>query len=404
MRSILFLSSLALCLASPLRLNGRQSNKAKVSRAKDGSTIIEDQVQINGLNMRFKVSAPASELVNGNDNKGTGKFGINVLFHGDGGQSFSDFPNQGVQSGLMGIAMLSPDSQRRWGGVDRNGVVRPDGAAHSAAINQFLTEELPKLVNFDKSKIFLEGVSGGSLMLAGFTIPEFGASLGVQGAVLGCGGLEPQVDVKGDLSKLRVHFQSTTDDLQSLKIDIPKAIVAYEKLIPGEANGVSLVTADATIQGGHCEFDSQGFVSGIQLMTDNYARILNGESRVAVSVQGNENIFNAQQVQAAAQKNAQKKKNNQNQQQQQETPDAQNNAANNGKGNTAKESGSTSTVEKAVKTVTVDVTKTVENVVATTTVDVASTAGAKKAAATGEAKDDAKTKAEASEDDEDEEA
>ncbi|KAF7323861.1 RRM domain-containing protein [Mycena kentingensis (nom. inval.)] len=285
MKSILFLSSLvAFSIASPLRLSGRQSNNAKISRATDGSTILEDQVVINGLNMRFKVSAPASEFVNGN-NAGAGQLGINVLFHGDGGQSFFDFPNQGVQAGLMGIAMLSPDENLRWGGVDSNGVVRPDGAAHSAAVNAFLTTTLPQLVNFDKSKIFLEGISGGSLMLSGFTIPTFGASLGVNGALLGCGGLEPQVDVKGDISNMRVHFQSTTDDLAILKVDIPKAILAYEQLIPGNAGNVPLVTADASIQGGHCEFDSQDFVSGVQLLTDNYARILTGESRVAKSLE-----------------------------------------------------------------------------------------------------------------------
>lgn len=97
---------------------------AKVSTATDGSTIIDDSVVIkcvalsifqvpadrrnSGLTMRFKISAPATELV-ANSGQAAGTLGINVrlsryicvrlltynfkvLFHGDGGQSFVDFP------------------------------------------------------------------------------------------------------------------------------------------------------------------------------------------------------------------------------------------------------------------------------------------------------------------------
>lgn len=42
----------------------------------------------------------------------------------------------------MGVALLAPDKDLRWGGSDpqdQTGLVRPDGAAHSAAVNQFLT-------------------------------------------------------------------------------------------------------------------------------------------------------------------------------------------------------------------------------------------------------------------------
>lgn len=34
----------------------------------------------------------------------------------------------------------------------------------------------------------------------------------------------------------------------------------------------ALQTADATPNGGHCEFDEQDFVSGVQLLQDKYAR------------------------------------------------------------------------------------------------------------------------------------
>ena len=38
----------------------------------------------------------------------------------------------------MGVALLSPDANRRWGGGA--GLNRPDGPAHSAAVNQFITK------------------------------------------------------------------------------------------------------------------------------------------------------------------------------------------------------------------------------------------------------------------------
>ncbi|KAJ7145314.1 hypothetical protein C8R43DRAFT_1012287 [Mycena crocata] len=276
---------------------------AKVSQATDGSTIIDDSVVINGLTMRFKISAPATELV-ANNGQAAGTLGLNVLFHGDGGQSFVDFPNQGVNANLMGVALLAPDADFRWGGSDprdATGLVRPDGEAHSAAVNELITKVLPTMVNFDPTNIFLEGVSGGSLLLSGFMIPTFAASLGVPGAILGCGGLEPQVAVQGDISGLRLHFQSSQNDLAALQQSIPQALVAYEKLI----TDTTLLTADASPNGGHCEFDEKDFVSGVQLLTDNFAPILLGDGAlngvpVANSVVGNENLFAAGAGQAGA--------------------------------------------------------------------------------------------------------
>jgi len=277
------------------------------THAADGSTIVEDEVVINGLNMRFKVSAPASQLVanacagaaGAAGGAGAGALGINVLFHGDGGQSFFDFPNQGVNNNLMGVAILSPDPQLRWGGSGP-GLSRPDGPVHSAAVNQLLTNVLPTVVNFNKSQIFMEGVSGGSLLLSGFLIPTFGASLAVPGTIFGCGGLTPQVAVKGDISNMRIHWQSTVHDLAELQQSIPPAIRAYEKVASDaglSADQINkLQTANASPNGGHCEFDQKGFVSGVQLLTDNFGAILAGNGTlngvsVANGVVGHENLF-----------------------------------------------------------------------------------------------------------------
>ncbi|KII93028.1 hypothetical protein PLICRDRAFT_170825 [Plicaturopsis crispa FD-325 SS-3] len=420
------------------------------STAPDGSMIIEDQVTINGLAMRFKLSGPASAFkagvstgaqaiqdgvkvasnvtaaaagtataatgprktkgtkaaaggsvaakagvisraakskaaaaastngtaTAGNATAATGNaststaastMGIRVLFHGDGGQSFFDFPNAGVQAnpfassgaavaaggtanstaasvntnarraknaaasgsnatssgttasggagtavgtnaaanagsaGLMGVALLAPDPNLRWGGTGP-GVTRPDGAAHSDAVNQLLTKVIPQMMNFDAQQVFMEGVSGGSLLLSGFMMPSFGASLAVQGAVMGCGGLVPQVPVQGDLSQTRIHWQSTVNDLAELQQSIPPAIAAYEKLASDAGLTTdqinALQTADASPDGGHCEFDQQDFVSGVQLLSDNYANILAGNGQLSgfsvdKGVVGNENIYAA---------------------------------------------------------------------------------------------------------------
>ncbi|KAJ8514608.1 hypothetical protein ONZ45_g7871 [Pleurotus djamor] len=281
--AIILLLSASNVSGIPLNLSVRQNIPpigAGPSTSLDGSIIVENEVVINGFNMRFKVSAPITELV-ANAGSKAGTLGVNVLFHGDGGQSFFDFPNQGVNSGLMGVALLSPDPDLQWGGSDpRNSLVRPQGPAHSAAVNQFITTTLPTIVNFDPSKIFMEGVSGGSLLLS-FMVPTFGASLGVPGVIMGCGGLPPQVRVQGDISGIRVHWQSTVNDLPELQQSIPQAIVAYEKIASGAGLAASqinqLQTADASPNGGHCEFDERDFVSGVQLLTNNFASILSGQ-------------------------------------------------------------------------------------------------------------------------------
>jgi hypothetical protein len=63
----------------------------------------------------------------------------------------------------------------------------------------------------------MTGVSGGSLLISGFHLPQFGDL--VQGTLLACGGLAPQVAVTDaaaqKLVASRLHFQSTTNGEQS---------------------------------------------------------------------------------------------------------------------------------------------------------------------------------------------
>ncbi|KAJ8514595.1 hypothetical protein ONZ45_g7878 [Pleurotus djamor] len=264
------------------RRQNRPPIGAGPATATDGSTIVENQVVINGLNIRFKVSAPSTELVSTSGVR-NGTLGINVLFHGDGGTSFFDFPNQGVRQGLMGVALLSPDPGLRWGGSGRN-PQRPQGAAHSAAVNQFLTSELPKIVNFDRSQIFMEGISGGALLLSGFMVPTFGASLGMKGVIMGCGGMPPQVQVQGNIANIRVHWQSTVNEFASLKQSISQGITAYSQMATNAGLSAAQVnqvqTADASPNGGHCAFDQRGFVSGVQLLTNNFGNIMAGQGQL----------------------------------------------------------------------------------------------------------------------------
>lgn len=72
--------------------------------------------------------------------------GVNVFLHGDGGQSFFDFPNQAVQANTMGIALLAPDPNLFWGGG--SGLQRTDGVIHAQAVNDFIQTELPQRVSF----------------------------------------------------------------------------------------------------------------------------------------------------------------------------------------------------------------------------------------------------------------
>ncbi|KAG9236850.1 hypothetical protein BJ875DRAFT_201874 [Amylocarpus encephaloides] len=271
----------------------------KITQATDGSTILDKTVNVNGLSLRYKISAPADQftaesgVTGGTATAGAnGTAGLNVLLHGDGGQSFFDFPNQAVQDNLMGVAILAPDPNLFWGGG--SGLDRTDGVAHSAAVNELIQTQLPQDVAFDMTNVFFMGVSGGSLMLSGFFMPAFGAQYQT-GVELNCGALAPQVavvDAATMIASNRIHFQSTKDELALLQDAIPASIAAYEQLATDaglDATTVgTLQTVDNTPNGGgHCGFDEQGFVTGVQLMADNFANVMGAQASGEVTGIGN---------------------------------------------------------------------------------------------------------------------
>ncbi|KAI5924450.1 hypothetical protein F4810DRAFT_121770 [Camillea tinctor] len=266
-----------------------------VSTATDGSTILDMSAQVNGQTVRFKVSAPADQFTTASgvdgatqDANAAGTLGLNVLLHGDGGQSFFDFPNQAVQDNLAGVAILAPDENLFWGGG--SGLDRTDGVAHAQIVNDLVQGVLPQVLAFNGSSVSFTGVSGGSLLLSGFFMPahmgNFGDAAAGQASqvLLNCGGLEPQVDVDpaaaAALATTRLHFQSTQQELALLQPAIPAAVAAYEQIVSGEGLNAAAIgalqTVDNSPDGGHCEFDEQDFVSGVQLMADSFSAIMQG--------------------------------------------------------------------------------------------------------------------------------
>ncbi|KAI1146421.1 hypothetical protein F4825DRAFT_195943 [Nemania diffusa] len=355
LRSLL-LASLSLCLveAVPRNRNGKGNGNGRgaasqgqrqgltaqeqadqipqgISIATDGSTILDATAQVNGQAVRFKVSAPADQFTAATGIEGasqvagaTGALGLNVLLHGDGGQSFFDFPNQAVQGGLAGVAVLAPDPNLFWGGGA--GLERTDGAEHAQIVNDLVRDILPQVLAFDADSVSFTGVSGGSLLLSGFFMPAFmqnfaspaAAAAAVASAsdagvaarararrgpfalptraanatagqktsqiILNCGALVPQVAVSAGaaaaLANTRLHFQSTQAELAELQGSIPLAVAAYEQLVAdaglATAQIAALQTVDNSPNGGHCEFDEQDFVSGVQLMADSFAAVVQG--------------------------------------------------------------------------------------------------------------------------------
>ncbi|KAL0937582.1 uncharacterized protein CTRU02_207313 [Colletotrichum truncatum] len=279
-----------------------------ITRATDGSMILDMTANVNGLDLRFKISGPAEQFTAASGVPGAaaqpgaqGTLGLNVLLHGDGGQSFFDMPNQGVQQNLAGVAVLAPDPNLFWGGGQ--GLQRTDGVAHSQAVNDLIQKTLPQMMAFNQSNVFFTGVSGGSLMLSGFFMPAHMQNFAGNGVLLNCGGLEPQVTVQDPqaIANTRIHFQSTKKELSSLQQSIPAAIKAYEQIGTSAGLEANALNAKQTVNnspnGGHCAFDEQGFVSGIQLVANNYATIMQGGTgdvqgigNVLTGVSGNENL------------------------------------------------------------------------------------------------------------------
>ncbi|KAF2006345.1 hypothetical protein P154DRAFT_482156 [Amniculicola lignicola CBS 123094] len=256
-----------------------------ISQATDGSTIVDATAMINGLPIRYKIAAPAAQFMAASGVPGAaatspnGTMGVNVLLHGDGGTSFFDFPNQAVQANTMGVVLLAPNANLFWGGG--SGLQRTDGVAHAQAVNDFIQTTMPQMVAFNQSNVVFTGVSGGSLLMSGFFIPTQMANYPNSAVMLNCGGMPPQVpfnNANAVISQTTIHFQSTQSELQLLQGSIPQAVTAYEAL--GTQAGLStdqinaLQTVDNTPTGGHCEFDGQGFVSGVQVMASSYSNVV----------------------------------------------------------------------------------------------------------------------------------
>ncbi|KAJ0164308.1 hypothetical protein CTA2_1292 [Colletotrichum tanaceti] len=309
------------CLPGPAQLSSRQSeNPADAAKrvpqgitpAKDGSIILDTTETVNGLKIRFRISGPAGEFTTASKVPGGGKttgaqgsLGLHVLLHGDTGQTFFEMPNQGVKNNLAGVAILSPDKNLHWGGG--HVLNRTDGVAHSKAVNDLVSQVLPRYLAFNSSNVFFTGVAGGSLMLSGFFIPAHIGNFAGNGVLLGCGAMEPQVEVsqasRDALKTTRIHYQSCQRELMSLRDTIPASIKAYKKLARDmgmEAAEIDrLQTADNEPDAEHCKFDGKGFDSGIQLIVDNYGAIMqggNGEvpgvGNVLKGVTGQELSFN----------------------------------------------------------------------------------------------------------------
>lgn len=268
-----------------------------ISLATDNtSTILDTTVRVSSVPVRVKISAPAALFQPASNVPGAASLskrqnqnlpGLHVLLHGDGGQSFFDFPNQDPRNtNLLGVTILAPSENLLWGtrAGPPAGLTRVDGEADALLVRDLVKEILPQLVSFDPSNVFFSGVSGGALLLSGFFMPahlsEFSAQAAGGGVLLMCGAMPPQVDVVGGaaFATARIHYQTTRNELALLQEAIPAAIRAYEDIAATEGIGAGevgvLQTVDGTPNGGHCEFDEQGFVSGIQLVVDSFGEIM----------------------------------------------------------------------------------------------------------------------------------
>ncbi|KAK7180513.1 hypothetical protein DPSP01_006105 [Paraphaeosphaeria sporulosa] len=299
-----FASLVALAACAPQR-GGRQRATAQqqaaqipqgISQATDGSMILDATVNINQLPIRFKIAAPADQFTAASGVPGAaaasganGTMGVNVLLHGDGGQSFFDFPNQNLQANTMGVALLAPNANLFWGGG--SGLDRTDGVAHAQAVSDFVTKAMPQLVAFDAANVKFTGVSGGSLLMSGFFIPAQMQNFANSAVELNCGAMPPQVNFANAaavMSTLRIHYQSTQSELTLLQDAIPQAVVAYEQLAANAGLGAAqinaLQTVDNTPAGGHCEFDGKDFVSGVQTMLTSFSNVVQGGDGVVAGL------------------------------------------------------------------------------------------------------------------------
>ncbi|KAI8916232.1 hypothetical protein EDD86DRAFT_273071 [Gorgonomyces haynaldii] len=267
-----------------IRSNGKTPAQIQ---AKVGNTVtvkedIVKPVANDPTSLQFRIAVPTNPDPNQLP-------GINVLLHGDGGQSFFEFPNAQFENNLIGVAVLAPNAQMRWGGTD---LQRTDGPQHATLVAGLIKNVLPQMAQFDPSKVFFTGVSGGALTLTSAMLPLFGNEF-PSGMLILCGGLPPAGGLPaGALSKnTRIHFQTTQSELDSLKTLIPQAIASVQdaasQLGLSQQELDKQFTVDGTPQGGHCAFDGQAFNSGIQAMVSQFGTVM-FESQAVPGITGNQ--------------------------------------------------------------------------------------------------------------------
>ncbi|PHH54244.1 hypothetical protein CFIMG_003165RA [Ceratocystis fimbriata CBS 114723] len=238
-------------------------SERSLTTATDGSKILDGVVEIEGLKIRYKVSAPVALFMTGTRIPGaagirgvSSDLGLNVLIHGDGGEGFDDFPNQGVRENLAGIVLQAPNQELNWGGV-------------------------VLILSFDSDNVFFTGISGGAMLLTGYFIPTFMHELPNTGALLLCGAMPPQVPwvkAKKFIGNTRFHFQSTKNELDGLGDLIIETIDAFSetatKMRVSDNRLDKLQTVNNDPKGGHCIFDGVDFYSSIKLMAESYPNIM----------------------------------------------------------------------------------------------------------------------------------
>ncbi|TPX78158.1 hypothetical protein CcCBS67573_g00590 [Chytriomyces confervae] len=258
-----------------IRGNG-QGIQAAQQRAGSGVKIIEKIVQPTAGDptfLQFRVAMPQTI---------TPDMGLNVLLHGDGGQSFFAMPNAKLDSNLIGVTVLAPNAPMKWGGLGNN---RPDGPQHATLVKDLVKSVLPQMMpGFNQSRVYFTGVSGGSLTLTSAMIPLYG-SMFQSGWLIMCGGLPSPNGIPASAigPNTRIHVQTTINELAFLKQSIPPALADLNQAIakvPGitPQQAATQFTFDGTPNGGHCAFDGQGFSSGIQAVVSQFtALMLNGQ-------------------------------------------------------------------------------------------------------------------------------
>lgn len=91
---------------------------------------------------------------------------------------------------------------------------------------------------------------------------------------------------------MKIHFQSTADELKLLQTTIPQAVMAYEAMattagMTPEQIGKMQTVDNTPSGGGHCGFDGKAYTTGVQLMANNYNKIMAKNATGMVTGVGN---------------------------------------------------------------------------------------------------------------------